>query len=116
MEMPHNREYLEHLLRRFPDLSPVASAEGHLGNLLSRTEAVINRTPSESTLPHAFVDATTEVRLQIEAWLSGVFVDRKVCRSSEGQRDAAQAEAVLAVSSQTAAVPVGDRHYIFVIV
>jgi hypothetical protein len=98
MKLPHDREHLEHLLRGSWGLLPVVSTEGDLGNLLPRAEAVINSATSKAPLPEAFVNAAAEVRLQVEAWLTGVFVDREVCRSCEGQRDTAQAEAVLAVS------------------
>jgi hypothetical protein len=115
MELPHDREYLEHLLRGFWGLPPVVSAEGDLGNLLPRAEAVINSAASKAQLPEAFVNAAAEVRLEVVAGLAGSFVDREVYRSCEGQRDTAQAEAVLAVSSQTEATPVGNKSWIYVI-
>jgi hypothetical protein len=55
------------------------------------------------------VNTAMEIRLQVEAWLACVFVDREVCRCCEGQRDTAQAEAVLAVSSQIEVTLVRER-------
>jgi hypothetical protein len=78
-----------------------------LGNFLPRAEAVINSATSKAHLPEIFVNAAAEVRLQIEARLTGFFVDREVYRSCKGQRDTAQPEAVLAVSLQTEATPFG---------
>ena len=78
MELPHDREHLEHLLCGPWDLSPVVSAEGDLGNLLPCAEAVINRTTSKAPLPEVGVNAAAEVRLQVWAGLAGVFIDREV--------------------------------------
>ncbi|BBH20104.1 hypothetical protein Back11_14490 [Paenibacillus baekrokdamisoli] len=85
MEMPHDRKYLEHLLRGSWGLPPVMPAEGDLGNLLPRAEAVIYGATSKALLPEACVNAAAKVRLQVVAGLAGVFIDREVCRSSEGQ-------------------------------
>lgn len=101
MELPHDREHLKHLFRGSWGLPPVVSTEGNSGHLLPRAEAVIHRATSKAPLPKAGVNAATEVRLQVLAGLPGIFVSREVCRSSVGQRDTAQAEAVLAVSLQT---------------
>jgi hypothetical protein len=109
IELPHDREHVEHLLGGSWGLPPVVSAEGDLGNLLPRAEAVINCTTSKAPLPEAIVNAAAEVRLQVEAGLAGVFVNREVNRSCEGQRNTAQAKAVLAVSLQTEVIPVGER-------
>jgi hypothetical protein len=85
------------------------SAEGNPGNLLPRAEAVINRAASKAPLPEAVVNAATEVRLQVAAGLPGIFVSCEVSRSSEGQRDTAQAETVLAISLQIEAATIGER-------
>jgi hypothetical protein len=106
MELPHDREHLKHLFRGSWGLPPVVSIEGKSGNLLSCTEAVINRATSKAKLPEAVVNSTTEVRLQVLTGLSCIFVNREVCRSSKGQRNTAQAEAVLAVRLQTESVTV----------
>lgn len=109
MELPHDREYLEHLLRGFWGLPPVASAEGYLRNLLPRAEAVINSATAKAQLPEALVNAATEVRLQVLAGLPGIFIDSEICRSGEGQRDTAQAEALFAVTLQTETAPIGKN-------
>ena len=80
MELPHDREHLEHLLCGSRGPPPVLSAEGDLGNLLPRAEAVVNGATRKAQLPEACVDASAEVRLQIGTGVPGVFVNREVCR------------------------------------
>jgi hypothetical protein len=55
------------------------STEGDLGNLLPRTEAVIDSTTAKTRLPEAFVNAAAKVRLEVATGLAGVFVDSEVC-------------------------------------
>jgi len=81
MELPHDREHLEHPLRGSRGATPVLSAEGDLGDLLPRAEAVVNGATRKTLLPEALVNAAAEVRLQIGTGLPGVFVDREICRS-----------------------------------
>lgn len=80
MELPHDREHLEHPLRGSRGPPPVLSAEGDLGDLLPRAEAVVNGATRKAPLPKALVNGAAEVRLQIGTGLPGVFVDREVCR------------------------------------
>lgn len=100
MELPHDREYLEHPLRGFRGLPPIPSIVGELGNPLSRAETIINRATSKPPLPEAVVNAATEVRSQVMAGFPGFFIDCEVYRGREGQGDAAQAEAIVAVGLQ----------------
>lgn len=100
MKLPHDRKYLEHLLRGFRGLSPISAIIGKLGNLLSGAEAIVNGAASKTALSKAVVNAATEVLSQIVAGLSGILIHCEVYRSREGQRDATQAEAALAVGSQ----------------
>jgi hypothetical protein len=80
MELPHDREYLEHLLCGSRSPAPVLPAEGDLGDLLARAEAVVNAAAWKALLPEARVNAAAEVRFQIGTGMPGVFVDREVCR------------------------------------
>src|SRR5450759_1055611 len=99
MEVPHDREHLEHpacILRGSP---PVLSAEGDLGDLLSCAEAVVDSATPETPLSQAGVNATAEARLEMGTGLPCGCVDREVGRRREGRRDAAQCAAALAVSS-----------------
>ena len=80
MELPHDREHLEHLLRDLRRPPPVLSAEGDLGDLLPRAKAVINGATREALLPEAVVNGAAEVRLQIRTGLPGVLVDGEVRR------------------------------------
>lgn len=98
MKVPHYREYREHLLRGSRSPPPVLSAEGDLGNLLSRAKAIVYGATSKALLSEACVDVASEVRLQMRTSLPGVFIDREVDRGREGWHDTAQCEAVLAVS------------------
>lgn len=79
MEVPHDREYLEHLLCDSWGPPPVLSAEGDLGDLLPSAEAVVHGATPKALLPEACVNAAAEVRLQIGASLPGIFSDREVC-------------------------------------
>ncbi len=80
MEVPHDREHLEHLLCGSRGPPPVQSAKGDLGNLLPRAEAVVDGATPKALLPEACVNAAAEVRLQMGTSLPGVFRDREVCR------------------------------------
>ena len=108
VELPHDREHLEHLLRRVRGQPPVLSAEGDLGDLLPRAEAVVHGATREALLPEAVVNAAAEVRLQMETGLPRVLVDREVRRGRERQCDTAQPEAALTVGSQADATIVGE--------
>ncbi len=80
MEVPHDREHREHLLCGSRSLPPVLSAEGDLGDLLPRTEAIVNGATPKALLPEAGVNAAVEVWLQMRTSLPGVFIDREVGR------------------------------------
>lgn len=79
MEIPHDREHLEHLLCGSRGMPPVLSTEGDLGDLLPGAEAVVHGATSKALLPEACVNAAAEVRLQMGTSLPGVFRDREVC-------------------------------------
>lgn len=103
MELPHDREHVEHLPGGVRSLPPVLSAEGALGDLLSRAEAVEDGAAGKAPLPQLGVDAAAEVGLQVGAGLPGGLVSREVGRGGEGQRDTAQSETVAAVGQQVEA-------------
>src|SRR5665647_2625544 len=101
MKVPYKRQHLEHLLGGLRGVPPALSAEGDLGDLLPRAEAVVDRATPKTLVPEACVSSATEVRLQVRTSLPGGFVDREVRRGREGRCDAAQREAALAVSVKT---------------
>ena len=103
VKLPHDRKHFEHRLRVLRCLSPVDAAEGDLGNFLPRPEAIIDGASPEPPISKLGVNAAAEIRPQVAARLSGILVDREVRRSGERQRDAAQAEASLAVRQQVGA-------------
>lgn len=105
MQIAHNREDRKHLLCRSWMLSPVSSAEGKLGDLLSGTEAVVNSAASKALLPELRVDAATKIRLQIGARLPGPFIDGEICRDREGWHNTTECKAALTVRSQVMAIP-----------
>jgi hypothetical protein len=107
MELPHDREHLEHLLGDSRRLAPVLPAEGGLCDLLPRAEAVVNGTPPEPLWPEAIVNGTAEVLSQVRAGPPGVLVDGEVRRDREGRHDTAQPEAALTVSTQTQTMVAG---------
>ena len=80
MEVPHDREHLEHLLCSLRGPPPVLSAEGDLGDLLPRAEAVVHGATPKALLPEACVNAAAEVRVQMRTSLPGFFSDREFCR------------------------------------
>jgi hypothetical protein len=80
MELPHDREHLEHLLRGVRGTAPVLSAIRDLGHLLPCAEAVVDGAPPKASLPELAMDAAAEVRLQVGTGLLGLFVDREVRR------------------------------------
>jgi hypothetical protein len=55
-------------------------AEGDLGDLLSRAEAVINGATRKTLLPETLVNSAAEIRSQTGTCLPGSFVDREVRR------------------------------------
>jgi hypothetical protein len=97
VQLPHDREYREHLCGGRGYFSPVAPAEGDLGDLLPCTEAVKDCAARKPPVTQKRVDATAEVRSQVQTRLPGLLVDREVRRRSERQRNAAQSEAACAV-------------------
>jgi hypothetical protein len=97
VQLPHDGEYREHLCGGMGCFSPVAPAEGDLGDLLPCTEAVKDCAARKPPVTQKRVDATAEVRSQVQARLPGLLVDREVRRRSERQRNAAQSEAACAV-------------------
>jgi hypothetical protein len=80
MELPHDREHLEHRLRSVRRPPPVLSAEGDLGDLLPCAEAVVHDATRKSLLPEVLMNAAAEVRSEIGAGLPCGFVDREVRR------------------------------------
>lgn len=90
MERPHDREYLEHLLRSVWRLTPVPSGKSNLRDFLSRAKAVVDGAATESLLPELRVNAAAEVRLEIGARLPGSLRDREVHRNGKGRRYTAQ--------------------------
>src|SRR6266542_3353692 len=106
VELPHDRERLEHPRRGVRGTPPVLPAEGDLGDLLAGAEAVVGGAAWEAPLPETLMDAAAEVGLQIRAGLPGGLVDGEIRRGGEGRRDTAQPEAAFAVGSQVAAAPV----------
>ena len=78
MEIPHDREHLEHLLCGSRDAPPIMSAEGDLGDLLPGTEAVVNGATSKALLPEMGVNAAAKVSLHIRTGLPGIFIDREI--------------------------------------
>ena len=99
VELPHDAKYLEHPRRDGRRPPPVLAAERHLGNLLSRAEAVVDRAARKAALPQRGVNTAAEVRLQMHARLPGGFVNGKVRRGRKRGRDAAQPETAFAVGS-----------------
>src|ERR1700685_3434872 len=108
MQLPHDRERLEHLRGTARRPPPVLSAEGDLSYLLPGAKAVIGAAAGKALLPEAVVNGAAEIRLQIRAGLPGVLVDGEVSRGGEGRRDAAQRETALAVSTQAQPKSPGD--------
>src|SRR5260370_28327184 len=92
MEVPHDREHLEHLLCSSRGPPPVLSAEGDLGNLLPRAEAVVDGATPKALLPEAWVNAAAQVRFQMGTSLTGAFRDREVCRGWGRRRATAQCD------------------------
>jgi len=109
MKLPHDREHLVHLGCGPRLLAPVPPAEGDLGDLLARAEAVIHGTAAETPPPEAGVDAAAEVGLQMGTGLPGRLVDREIGRSRESRRDTAQPEAAPAVGPERALPATGGK-------
>jgi hypothetical protein len=61
MELSHDHENLEHLLRGLRDTPPVLPAESDMGDLLPRTEAVVSGTARKTPFPEIVVNAAAEV-------------------------------------------------------
>jgi hypothetical protein len=80
MELPHDREHLEHLHGHSRRAAPVLSAESNLRDLLPCAEAVIRGATREALLPQAVVNAAAEVRLQMRTGLPGGLVDGEISR------------------------------------
>lgn len=78
MKLPHDWEYLEHLLRRRGSLPPVSTAVGDMGHLLPRAEAVIYCAAAKAKLPEVAVNTAAEISLQVVARLSGGFIYSKI--------------------------------------
>jgi len=108
VELAHDREHPEHLRGDAGRRPPVLPAEGDLGDLLARAEAVVDGTARKAPLPEVRMNAAAEIRLQVRARLPGGLVDGEVRRGREGGRDAAQPDAALAVSPQARAMSAGD--------
>ena len=108
VELPHDGKHSEHLPGQAWLPPPVPPAEGHLGDLLPRAEAVIDRAAREPLRPEAIVNGAAEVPPQVGACLPGALVDGEIGRGREGRRDTAQPEAAPAVRAQPRTVPAGD--------
>ena len=80
MEIPHDREHVEHLLCGVRGPSPVLSTEGDLGDLLSCAEAVVDSAAPETLLPQACMNGASEVGLQMWTSMPGGLGDCEVCR------------------------------------
>lgn len=109
MKLPHDRKHLEHELRGLRGSTPVSSAERYLRYLLTGAEAVINRAAPKTPLSQAVVDTAAVIGLQIRTGAPGILIDCEVSRCCIRQRNAAQAEAVLAIALQTQAALIGSR-------
>lgn len=81
VELPHDREYVEHLPCGVRGLPPIAPTEGGLGHALPGAEALVYGAATETVPPEVFVDDAAEVRLQIRAGLSCGLVNREIGRS-----------------------------------
>jgi hypothetical protein len=104
MQLPHDRECVEHLHGDGRIPLPVLAAEGDLGDLLARTEAVIRGAAGEAQRAEAVMNGAAEVRSQVRAWLPGLLADGEVRRRREGRGNTAQASAAAAVGPQAAAL------------
>src|SRR5437773_2749369 len=84
MKLPHDREHLIHLCcgPRVP--APVPPAEGDLGNLLARAEAVIHGTAAEALPPEIGVNAAPEVRLQMGTRPAGLSIAKSADAENAG--------------------------------
>jgi hypothetical protein len=80
MELPHDREHLEHLHGHSRRAAPVLSAESNLRDLLPCAEAVIHGATREALLTEAVVNPAAKVRLQIWTGLPGGLVYGEICR------------------------------------
>jgi len=101
VQVPHDREDLEHLPGRRRGLTPVPAAEGDLGDLLTRTEAVVDGAAPEPLVAQPGVDAAGEVLLtEVGTGPAGALVDREVHRGREGGGDTAEREAVRTVGTK----------------
>ncbi|MNI37216.1 hypothetical protein D3C73_912990 [compost metagenome] len=89
VKLAHNREDPEHLGSGLRGHAPINPAVGVGGDLLPGAKAVIHGASAESGLPQPGMDSAAEVRLQIDAGLSGGFVNGEVGRSGKWQRGAA---------------------------
>jgi hypothetical protein len=99
MEGSHEREYGEHLGGEVRGSPPVLSAEGDLGDLLPSAEAIVHGAPAKALRAKLRMDAAAEVGSQMGARLACLLREREVGGDGEGRRDAAQGEAVRAVSA-----------------
>jgi hypothetical protein len=80
VELSHDRENLEHLLRGMRGTPPVLPGENDLGDLLPCTEAVISGATRKTPSSKIIVNAAVEIRLQMRTGLSSAFVDCKIRR------------------------------------
>ncbi len=98
VQVAHDREHREHLLGDLRGLPPVVPVVDVLRNLLTGTEAVVHGATREPSRPKLFVDRASKVGLEVRARLTGGLVDGEVGRGGERRDDAAQPEALGAVS------------------
>ncbi|CFJ39565.1 Uncharacterised protein [Mycobacterium tuberculosis] len=78
MKLPHDREYLKHLLRRAGSFPPVAPPKRHLGNLLPRPKTIVHRASTKASLPKAAVNPAAKIRLQVLTGRPALLVDGKI--------------------------------------
>jgi hypothetical protein len=109
IKLTHDREHLVHLGcgPRVP--APVPAAEGDLGNLLARTEAVVHGTAAEALTSQIVVNAAPEAGLQVGTGVPGGLVDGEIGRSRERGHHTAQPETASAVSPEHAVRVLGGK-------
>ena len=100
VELPHDREDVEHALRRAGRLPPVHAWQRCLGDVLSGAEAVEGHAPGHALLPQPVVDPAAGIRSQVPARDPGRLVEREVRGGREDLGDAAQTQAAAAVRAQ----------------
>ena len=94
----------EHARRASRGRRASSPAEGVLRHLLARAEAVEDGAALEPAIAQVRVDAAAEVVVEVDARVAGRLVEGEVGGAGEGERDAAQPDALGAVGPQRRAV------------